>query len=100
MKKMFALLLALSLLLTAVPAFAAPTRDTKAAEITVDDNLTYLMIPNPETDKADLPKVEESIREKMDAMFKDNFTYHFEWVDEIPADPNGKLRIILCKVDA
>ena len=42
MKKMFALLLALSLLLTAVPAFAAPTRDTKAAEITVDDNLTYL----------------------------------------------------------
>ena len=36
----------------------------------------------------------------MDAMFKDNFTYHFEWVDEIPADPNGKLRIILCKVDA
>ena len=64
------------------------------------DNLTYLMIPNPETDPADLPKVEESIREKMDAMFKDNFTYHFEWVDEIPADPNGKLRIILCKVDA
>lgn len=42
MKKMFALLLALSLLLTAVPAFAAPTRDTKSAEITVDDNLTYL----------------------------------------------------------
>ena len=42
MKKTFALLLALCLLLTAVPAFAAPTRDNKAAEITVDDNLTYL----------------------------------------------------------
>jgi hypothetical protein len=34
-------------------------------------------------------------------MFKDpSFKIKYEWYDEIPADPNGKLRIILCKVDA
>lgn len=42
MKKAFALLLALCLLLTAVPALAAPTRDAQAVEVTVDEKLTAL----------------------------------------------------------
>ena len=42
MKKAFALLLALCLLLTAVPALAAPTRDAQAMEVTVDEKVTAL----------------------------------------------------------
>ncbi|MBR3017245.1 MAG: hypothetical protein IKH57_09235 [Clostridia bacterium] len=42
MKKAIALLLALYLLVTAVPAFAAPTRDAQAVEVTVDEKLLSL----------------------------------------------------------
>lgn len=41
-KKLFALLLALCLALAAVPGLAAPTRDIKALEVTVDEKLTAL----------------------------------------------------------
>ena len=42
-KKLFALLLALCLMLAAAPGLAAPTRDAKAMEVTVDDSLTSLV---------------------------------------------------------
>ena len=33
------------------------------------------------------------------AMFKDpSFKITYQWLDEIPADPNGKLRVIVSKV--
>ena len=33
------------------------------------------------------------------AMFKDpSFKIKYEWLSEIPADPNGKLRVIVSKV--
>ena len=38
-KKMLSLLLALCMLLTAVPALAAPTRDERAMDVTVDEKL-------------------------------------------------------------
>ena len=41
-KKLSALLLALCLALAAVPGLAAPTRDIKALEVTVDEKLTAL----------------------------------------------------------
>ena len=41
-KKLFALLLALCLALAAAPALAAPTREAKVMEVTVNDNLTSL----------------------------------------------------------
>ena len=41
-QKLFALLLALCLTLAAVPALAAPTRDLRAMEVTVDEKLTSL----------------------------------------------------------
>ena len=42
-KKLLALLLALCLMLAAAPGLAAPTRDAKAMEVKVDDNLTSLV---------------------------------------------------------
>lgn len=41
-KKMLSLLLALCMLLTAVPALAAPTRDERAMDVTVDERLISL----------------------------------------------------------
>ena len=43
MRKMMSLLLALALVFTAVPALAAPARDLRAAEITLDDRLQTLV---------------------------------------------------------
>lgn len=41
-KKLFSLLLALCLLLNVMPAFAAPTRDERTMDVTVDEKLTSL----------------------------------------------------------
>ena len=44
-------------------------------------------------------EVEEELSEKLNAKFKHPFRFEFEWMDSIPPDPNGKLRMIVCKVD-
>ena len=37
--------------------------------------------------------------EKLMAMFKDpSIKITYQWLDEIPVDPNGKLRVIISKV--
>lgn len=35
---------------------------------------------------------------KLNAKFKHPFEIEYEWMDSIPPDKNGKLRMIVCKV--
>ena len=50
----------------------------------------------------DLPgtreEIEERLRRDLNAKFKEPFDISFEWMDVIPPDKNGKLRMIVCKV--
>ncbi len=43
-------------------------------------------------------EVEKSLTEKLNGKFKHPFNIRYEWMDSIPPDQNGKLRMIVCKV--
>ena len=56
-------------------------------------------VQNKELSDKTEKEVEEELSEKLNAKFKHPFRFEFEWMDSIPPDPNGKLRMIVCKVD-
>ena len=63
------------------------------------ENLTMMMVRNPDTPKEQEPAIVQDLDEKLMAMFRDPaFSIRYEWLDEIPVDPNGKLRVIISKV--
>ena len=63
------------------------------------DDLTLMMVRNPETPVEKQEEIEKVLEEKLMAMFKDpNFKITYQWLDEIPVDPNGKLRVIISNV--
>ena len=63
------------------------------------ENLTMMMVRNPDTPVEKQDEVVKALDEKLVAMFKDpSFKIKYERYDEIPADPNGKLRVIVSKV--
>jgi len=63
------------------------------------ENLTLMMVRNPDTPVEKQEEIVKMLDEKLMAMFKDpSFKIKYEWLDEIPADPNGKLRVIVSKV--
>lgn len=43
-------------------------------------------------------EIEQRYTEKFAPVLNHEFRFEYEWMDEIPADPNGKLRMIVCKV--
>lgn len=43
-------------------------------------------------------EIEARYTEKFAPVLNNEFRFEYEWMDEIPADPNGKLRMIVCKV--
>ena len=47
--------------------------------------------------ETDLPKFSDRDA-KLNAKFKHPFEIVYEWMDSIPPDKNGKLRMIVCKV--
>lgn len=58
-----------------------------------------LCVRNPETPKEQEPEVEARVIEGLMGIFKDpDMHIDVEWVDDIPSDPNGKLRVIVSKV--
>lgn len=63
------------------------------------ENITLLLVRDPSAPESAQIDVENTIREKLGAVLRGEFTFHFEWLDEIPSDPNGKLRILVSKVD-
>ncbi len=55
-------------------------------------------VQNKELSKRSLPEIEKDLTEKLNAKFKHPFEIEYEWMDSIPPDQNGKLRMIVCKV--
>ena len=43
-------------------------------------------------------EIEEYVSVNLNKIFKKPFTFTFDWMDSIPPDENGKLRMIVCKV--
>jgi phenylacetate-coenzyme A ligase PaaK-like adenylate-forming protein len=63
------------------------------------ENLTMMMVRNPDAPEERQDEIVKQLDEKLMAMFKDpSFKITYQWLDEIPADPNGKLRVIVSKV--
>jgi phenylacetate-coenzyme A ligase PaaK-like adenylate-forming protein len=61
------------------------------------DNLTIMMVRDPAVPVENQPAIEQTITEKLNTIWTD-FSYHYQWLDEIPSDPNGKLRILVSKL--
>ena len=63
------------------------------------EDLTLMMVRNPDTPVEKQEEIEKVLDEKLKAMFRDpSIRITYEWLDEIPVDPNGKLRVIISKV--
>ena len=56
-------------------------------------------VQNKELSDKTLPEIEKDLTDKLNAKFKHPFEIEYEWMDSIPPDPNGKLRMIVCKVE-
>lgn len=55
-------------------------------------------VQNKEVSKLSTEEVEKMLTEKLNAKFKHPFEIEYEWMDSIPPDKNGKLRMIVCEV--
>ncbi|HAB94315.1 MAG TPA: hypothetical protein DCF49_06065, partial [Lachnospiraceae bacterium] len=63
------------------------------------EDLTLMMVRNPDTPVEKQKEIEAFLEEKLMAMFNDpSIHITYKWLDEIPVDPNGKLRVIISKV--
>jgi len=63
------------------------------------ENLSMLLVRNPDTPPEEQEEITAQLDEKLKAMFKDpSFKISYTWVDQLPDDPNGKLRVIISKV--
>ena len=55
-------------------------------------------VQNKEMSKLTEKEVEEKLTAALNAKFKHPFEIEYEWMDSIPPDKNGKLRMIVCEV--
>lgn len=55
-------------------------------------------VQNKEVSSLTQEEVERNLADQLNAKFKHPFTFEFEWMDSIPPDKNGKLRMIVCNV--
>ncbi|MCD8367095.1 MAG: hypothetical protein LUC48_03615 [Clostridiales bacterium] len=62
------------------------------------ETITLLMVRNPSVPESEQSKVEATIQEKLGAVLQGEFRLTFRWMDEIPEDASGKLRIIVSKI--
>ena len=63
------------------------------------EHVHLLLVRNPDTPVEEQPAVQERVIEGLTGIFKDpSMTITAEWVDDIPSDPNGKLRVILSNI--
>ena len=108
MKKLLCLLLAVLLLLSA-PAMAEITSGNDAVIAHCSDilqirfieetyDLIHVQIVRDENAKMSREEIETYVSSNLNKIFKKPFEFEFEWLDAIPPDPNGKLRMIVSKV--
>ena len=63
------------------------------------DRLEMYLVRNPDTPESGQEEIQAGLHEKLTAMFRDpSITIHYHWLNELPSDPNGKLRVIVSKV--
>lgn len=64
------------------------------------DHVHLLMVRKPDVPADQEPEIGERVRQGLlDIFGDDGMNLTVEWVDDIPADPNGKLRVIINKLD-
>ena len=61
-------------------------------------DLIHVQIVRDENAKMSREEIETYVSENLNKIFKKPFAFEFEWLDVIPPDPNGKLRMIVSKV--
>lgn len=63
------------------------------------NSVNIIMVRNPDTPSSENAAIEARVEKGLRDIFKDDsMGITFEWVDDIPADPNGKMRVIVSKV--
>ncbi len=55
-------------------------------------------VKNDEASNKSFNEIEKELCNKLNEKFKHPFNYEFEWMNVIPPDANGKLRMIVCEV--
>ena len=61
-------------------------------------DLIHVQIVRDENAKMSREEIETYVSSNLNKIFKKPFEFEFEWLDAIPPDPNGKLRMIVSKV--
>ncbi len=61
-------------------------------------DLIHVQIVRDENAKMSREELEKYVSEGLNKVFKKPFNFEFEWMQVIPPDSNGKLRMIVCEV--
>lgn len=62
------------------------------------ENLTYVLVRRPGTKLSNREIEEELLKTLQKNLPEKGLRYHFQWVDEIPVEKNGKIRTLISKV--
>ena len=67
----------------------------------VQDSYTHIVVQCVQSKESlkTLEQIEKELDEALNKKFKHHMDIDFEWSNSIPPDSNGKLRMIVCKVD-
>ena len=82
-------------------AFMPKSKDCDQYRIIQEDyeHLRIILVKNKYTLKSEQELEREYSSELTNYLKGASFNFIFEWVDEIPIDPNGKIRVLISKVD-
>ena len=83
--------------ITPVIAHCADILQIRFIEETYD--LIHVQIVRDDQAKMSREELEHYLEENLNRIFKKPFEFEFEWMDSIPPDKNGKLRMIVCNVE-
>lgn len=62
------------------------------------EKLTILLVRNPAVPESEQAAVEKRMSDSLNLILKGAFVLDYHWMEEIPSDPTGKLRVIVCKI--
>lgn len=82
---------------TPVIAHCADILQIRFIEETYDT--IHVQIVRDDTARMSREEIEEYLVSNLNGIFKRPFSFEFEWMDSIPPDKNGKLRMIVCNVE-
>jgi phenylacetate-coenzyme A ligase PaaK-like adenylate-forming protein len=67
----------------------------------IEETYDLIRVQIVRDDKAKMSRreIEEYLEKNLNRIFKHPFSFTFDWMDSIPPDKNGKLRMIVCNVE-